>query len=126
MNNFINFNCCLKNEKKFYLSVKFKNLRLIKKYYKKLFFFDNLSLSNLIKKPKNSDRKGYFGIFIIDEFILFLYNVMPFAKVSKNIRCRIKIPHQLFIHDFIKFSVLSLIWGRNFCLYKITFLIYVI
>ncbi|HIJ59568.1 MAG TPA: hypothetical protein HPP56_02970 [Nitrospirae bacterium] len=51
---------------------------------------------------------------------------MPFAKVSKIIRCRIKIPHQLFILDFIKFSVLSLILGRNFCLYKITFLIYVI
>ncbi|HIJ59674.1 MAG TPA: hypothetical protein HPP56_03555 [Nitrospirae bacterium] len=38
--------------------------------------------------------------------------LLKFLKIS-FIRCRIKIPHQPFLLDFIKFSVLSLILGSD-------------
>ncbi|HIJ60346.1 MAG TPA: hypothetical protein HPP56_07035 [Nitrospirae bacterium] len=43
---------------------------------------------------------------------------MPFAKVSQDFfsRCRIKIPDQPFLLDFVKFLVLSLIFGCLTCL----------
>ncbi|HIJ59491.1 MAG TPA: hypothetical protein HPP56_02580 [Nitrospirae bacterium] len=37
--------------------------------------------------------------------------MLKILKIS-FIRCRIKIPHQPFLLDFIQFSVLSLILGR--------------
>ncbi|HIJ60421.1 MAG TPA: hypothetical protein HPP56_07410 [Nitrospirae bacterium] len=39
--------------------------------------------------------------------------MLKFPKIS-FIRCRIKIPHQPFLLDLIKFSVLSLILGHYY------------
>ncbi|HIJ59137.1 MAG TPA: hypothetical protein HPP56_00765 [Nitrospirae bacterium] len=48
-------------------------------------------------------RKGCFRLFIIDKFCFIHYNAMPYDKTLGTffIRCRIKIPHQPFLADFI-------------------------